>query len=1366
MPFHWPNLSKTAQTLARLYLAGVFAASAASAQAPEAHHFVASSSENTRNGTTYRSAIQKKTRFLGWNFAARYGSSTAPNQQRGSSLETASPGEINGAMGTRRTADGRPALTANGTTFANPGFVEHPSLPTGFIPTAIVQGDFNGDGHMDVAISNGGDNTVYVLLGKGDGTFQVPEILYTQGLAPTWIAAVSLRNNGHLDLAVTEGDSKTVEIFLGNGDGTFQQGVQTALPQTPTFVLSGDFNNDGHADLAIGLTIDAGEIEPQFEILLGDGTGGFKGSLIPPPKTGASDPVPTGWMSVGDVNNDGFLDVVTTVTGGYAATYLNQGGTSFTHTATFGPTDSAMAVELGDMDEDGCLDAVETGSFGFLTIAKGTCDGNFTQGDPIAVVGDIDPAIKVVDVNGDGHLDVVASAAYYGLGNPGQGAEAGYLVSVLKGDGHGNVAPAQIYRGGLDIYSLVVTDLKGDGKPEIIALNSGENNARIFLNDGPGNFGGPQGESIGYLSGTINSPDNLTTTQAVDLNGDGKPDLCLIEVGEYGSIATQMTVMLNDGTGKFLPPLRSPLSVGLTSLDYAAAVFRTGRKPDVVYVSVYQAPFLAVFLPGNGDGTFGAPVTLATLPNPEKIVVGDFNHDGKLDFAAYGTDNGVQLELDVFLGQGDGTFRQLPSQTFANPSSGTPFQIFALDLNQDGKLDILVGNSLNGGWTNRGDDLVEMLGNGDGTFQAAKILIPHFGTVTVADVNGDGIPDLIQNRDPNENVGASPYGTPGVTVYLGTAQGTFVAQPTYSWSGVVEQFSKPVLVGDFNGDGIPDMAYEYSSNFLLTEPSLRILQGVGDGTFILTAQIYQLPGYSNPFVGADFDGDGTTDLVELTGYTSSFHTIPGGAAPALSIALNSNPLIGTSGSATVTLDVPATATETVVLAASDPAVQLPGALHFAVGEQSHDFSFTLGTGFDGTHALQFSATLGSQTAVAYASKPNPNVTVGVNASLGSVTNPIVTATITPAETLQITLGIRSVGGYSGRFSSFACNGLPAGASCAFGDASLSVSPIGAGQTSITLTTSSTTPQGSYPIRIAGTDGHFSILVPMELAIGDFALTLKPSMIVLGPSGSSNTTVTFTSTNGLNEQVQLTCSGLPATAQCTTQGFGVNTNGGMTALTIGGGPIAPKDYPLQITGATAADSHSVAAVLRVGDYTATIDKTSATLTAGQSATFTVSLSSINHYTSTISISCQSPTNSVTCTVSPPDAALSDGGTTTATLVISANSGAAAWRAPTGRMPSPANYAWLLGLPIAFLVRRKRKALVLVFASVLIAAISVSCGGGGSSVSLPPSSPSSPSPPPPPTPSAKSVQIPVTASASSTASDLSNQKTAGTITITLQ
>src|SRR5262249_41304253 len=147
------------------------------------------------------------------------------------------------------------------------------------------------------------------------------------------------------------------------GDGNFQQGAPVAsLAQFPSFVAAADFNRDGFVDLAVGLTLDPPSTEPQFEVLFGNGAGAFSRVLTPPPVHNVSDsPVPTGWLAVGDLNNDGYPDIVATIAFGGANSYLNQGGTALVGDSSFGPVDGAVSVELADMDSDGCLDAVQTG---------------------------------------------------------------------------------------------------------------------------------------------------------------------------------------------------------------------------------------------------------------------------------------------------------------------------------------------------------------------------------------------------------------------------------------------------------------------------------------------------------------------------------------------------------------------------------------------------------------------------------------------------------------------------------------------------------------------------------------------------------------------------------------------------------------------------------------------------------------------------------------------------------------------------------------------------------------------------------------------------------------------------------------------
>ena len=258
----------------------------------------------------------------------------------------------------------------------------------------------------------------------------------------------------------------------------------------------------------------------------------------------------------------------------------------------------------------------------------------------------------------------------------------------------------------------------------------------------------------------------------------------------------------------------------------AVADFNGDGKLDLA-VPVYSifTPLTDVnILLGNGDGTFTAgPAFPLTGQNVNNAVVADFNGDGKPDLAISLPDAN---EIQVLLGNGDGTFTPMPAI-----SANGVFVVATGDFNRDGKADLVTVNCGPG-------TLTILLGNGDGTFtEGATITTPVTGpgglavrpvSVAVGDFNRDGIPDLAVANCPRFDQGA----TGSATVLLGNGDGTFTAEAESPAAGGQPLF---ITTGDFNGDGIPDLAVSNMNNGYPELGTLTVLLGNGDGTFTPTA---------------------------------------------------------------------------------------------------------------------------------------------------------------------------------------------------------------------------------------------------------------------------------------------------------------------------------------------------------------------------------------------------------------------------------------------------------------------------------------------------------------------------------------------------
>src|SRR6266567_2899200 len=213
-------------------------------------------------------------------------------------------------------------------------------------PSNIVVGDFNGDGKPDLAVANFGDWNVYVLLGNGDGTCQVARSVYFNGGgARFWyIAEGDFNGDGKLDLAVTDYSNNNVSVLLGNGDGTFQAPRTFPVGIHPAQVAVGDFNGDGKPDLVV-----ANFDDNTLSVLLGNGDGTFQaaqtfGGVGPKPQT----------VAVGDFNGDGKPDLVAPNYGSNSISVLLGNGDGTFQAAQNYLVDSApVFVAVGDLNGDG-----------------------------------------------------------------------------------------------------------------------------------------------------------------------------------------------------------------------------------------------------------------------------------------------------------------------------------------------------------------------------------------------------------------------------------------------------------------------------------------------------------------------------------------------------------------------------------------------------------------------------------------------------------------------------------------------------------------------------------------------------------------------------------------------------------------------------------------------------------------------------------------------------------------------------------------------------------------------------------------------------------------------------------------------------
>ncbi len=640
---------------------------------------------------------------------------------------------------------------------AGTGFLKPTNVATGSEPRAIVSDDFNNDGRYDLVTTNLGDGIgdISLLLGKGDGGFAAPLsitigasdaslVAASLGSSPVSLAAGDVNKDGNVDLVIADSAGNAL-VRRGNGNGTFQ--APTFLNAPGQFsILVEDLNTDGAVDVITN-----------GMVLLNDGAGNF------PRTTGFAAGLQPTLVRVGDLNKDGILDLVTANESSNSVTaFLGRGNGSFQTPRHYIVGHEPGEIIIEDLDGNSTVDlAVSNLSSTHLSILFGTGDGNFIGGQafPSTLFNATQTTnqVALADFDGDGLLDL-AAANILGNGD----------AAVLKGESFGKFAVPVVLpdqHGG----EVVAGDFNADSNPDLAFIQQGSpggahDTIEVRLGNSNLTFGSPT---------TLTLPDSdlaLNFGLAVDVDDNGTIDLVTANTG-----TDDVSVFLGNGKGTFQNDVTT--SVGDHPTWVAAGHLDGNASRDLAVVNAGphggQAGKLSLLF-GTGNGSFSSGPEFFINTEPNSVVIGDLNGDGKSDFAAIVQAPLLHWNVHIVLSNGNGTFA--PPTLIPLPG-GEAGNLTVSDLDVDGDLDLIM---------TVGPEIGILEGQGNGTFHPILLFDggAPMGSITAIDLNHDQRPDLV--------VPQSRSGTTAILINSATA-------PTK-------------ISHDINGDGTADLVWRDTSS--------------------------------------------------------------------------------------------------------------------------------------------------------------------------------------------------------------------------------------------------------------------------------------------------------------------------------------------------------------------------------------------------------------------------------------------------------------------------------------------------------------------------------------------------------------------------
>ena len=328
-------------------------------------------------------------------------------------------------------------------------------------PTGVAIADFNGDGILDMAISNDMSNTVAIYLGNGNGTFQTPtqQDIYPTAADTYNILVGDVNNDGKLDLVTGNVTSQSISVLLGNGDGTFQPAINIPTGAEAQSIAMADLNGDGNLDVVVPNYGNAA-----VTVLLGNGDGTFQA-----PKNYAVQKWPLD-VKIADFNGDGKLDIVAVNNYNNSVSILFGNGDGTFQAAVNYPTgDNPNAVGVADLNGDGYPDLVTSNGSNSITVLLNAGNGTFLNNTtyksclfPSYVVG-------LADMGNTGKLDVVVPNF------------SCFMLDVYYGNGNGSLQKVPAFLPvAAQVDGLGIADFNNDGRLDIVALNEFANKLSIM----------------------------------------------------------------------------------------------------------------------------------------------------------------------------------------------------------------------------------------------------------------------------------------------------------------------------------------------------------------------------------------------------------------------------------------------------------------------------------------------------------------------------------------------------------------------------------------------------------------------------------------------------------------------------------------------------------------------------------------------------------------------------------------------------------------------------------------------------------------------------------------------------------------------